>query len=69
MKMIPLKNKECVSYASQGICHICKRSLKINTMMIKNIAKLAIIVIMQVNIKVLHIAYVICNTLYQNNFL
>ena len=58
MKMIPLKNKKRLSYANQEICHICKRSLKIKTLMIKNTAKLAIIVIIQVNIKVLHIVYV-----------
>ena len=36
-----------------------KKKLKINILQIKNIVKLEIIVIMQENIKVLHIAYVI----------
>ena len=36
-----------------------KKSLKINMLKIKNTAKLGIIVIIQVNIEVLHIAYVI----------
>ena len=36
-----------------------KKSLKINMLMVKNIVKLEIIVIMQVNIGVLHIVYAI----------
>ena len=36
-----------------------KKKLKINILKIKNIVKLEVIVIMQENIKVLHIAYVI----------
>ena len=36
-----------------------KKSLKIDTLKIKNIVKLGSIVIIQVNIEVLHMAYVI----------
>ena len=38
-----------------------KKSLKVNLLRIKDIAKLEIIFIIQVNIKVLHIAYIILN--------
>ena len=38
---------------------ICTKSLKINMLKIKNIVNLEIIVIIQVNKEVLHIAYVI----------
>ena len=49
-KITPLTNKEPETCASQEICHICeKKSLKKNTLIIKNIIKLGIIVIIQVN--------------------
>ena len=49
------------SYQNAKICYICKtlKKLKINVLKIENIIKLERIVIIQVNIGVLHIAYVI----------
>ena len=41
-----------------------KKKLKINIWKIKNIVKIRIIVIIQTNIEVLHIAYVIKNIVY-----
>ena len=43
----------------QTFAIIVKNNLKINMLTIKNIVKLATIVIMQVNIEVTHIAHVI----------
>ena len=49
-KKISLTNKEYKSYLNQTNCHIYKKKgLKINTLMIKNIVELEIIVITQVN--------------------
>ena len=45
-----------------------KKRLKINMLKIKNIVKLEIIVIIQANIEVLHIAYVIYNIVHLNKF-
>ena len=39
--------------------YICKKNLKVNMLKMKNIVKLETLVIIQVNIEVLHIAYVI----------
>ena len=41
-----------------------KRSLKINMLKIKNFVMLEINIIMQVNIELLHIAYVVQNIVY-----
>ena len=50
------------SYFNQTNCHICKkRSLLVNTLLIKIIVKLGTTVITQVNAEVLHVAYVIWN--------
>ena len=46
-----------------------KKNLKINISKIKNILNLEIIVIIQENIKVLRIAYVIYNIVYLKEFL
>ena len=46
------------------VCYICKKNLKINMWKIKTIVKLEIIVIIQGNIELLHIAYVIQNIVY-----
>ena len=54
-----LTNEQQETYENTKICYICKKRLKMNVLKIKNIAKLQIIVIIQVNIEVLHIAYVI----------
>ena len=45
------------SYKNGKVCYICKEKLKINMCKIKNIVKLEIIVIIQGNIEILHIAY------------
>ena len=58
--MIPFTNKEYESYLNH---------LKINTLTIKNIVELEIIVIIQVNRQVLHKAYVIQNIVYLKKFL
>ena len=39
-KMIPLTSKDYESYHNQANCHIWKKSLKINTLLIKIIVKL-----------------------------
>ena len=41
-----------------------EKSLKINLVRINNIIKIKVIVILQVNIEVLHLAYVIQNIVY-----
>ena len=56
-QMIPLTSKELESYASQET--FAKNSLKTSTLMLKNIKKLEIIFMIQVNAMVLHIAYII----------
>ena len=57
--MIPLTKEEYESYLNQTSCNIYKKITNINTPMIKNIIELEIIVIIQVNIEVLLIVYVI----------
>ena len=57
MKLLTKEQQE--SYENAKIWYICKENLKINIWKIKNIIKLEIIVIIQWNIEVLHIAYVI----------
>ena len=46
-----------------------KKNLKLNMLMIKNSIKLRTILIIQGNIKLLHIAYVIQSIMYQKKFL
>ena len=58
-KMILLTNQQHESYEKTKFCYICKKSLNINTPMIKIIVKLKIIVIILINTEVLYIAYVI----------
>ena len=53
-----LINEQQKSYDNEKICYICKENLE-NKCNMKNIVKLKIIVIIQRNIKVLRIAYVI----------
>ena len=48
-KMISLTEKELESYASQENCHICKEIFKEEELMMKNIVKLEISVIIQLN--------------------
>ena len=67
--MILLTNKDYESYINQTSCQICKKSLKINTLLIKVLVKLGTIVNIQVNTEVLHIAYVIWNIVYLKTFL
>ena len=57
MKLLTKEQEE--PYENAKICYIVNKSLKINTLKIKTVVKLEIIVIRQENIKVLHIAYVI----------
>ena len=57
IKLITKEQEE--SYENNKICYICKKKLKINIWKIKNIEKLEIIVIIQENIEVLCIVYVI----------
>ena len=58
-KMLPLSKEEFESYLNQINYHTIKKNSNINTLMIKIIANLRIIAIIQVNTKVLHTAYVI----------
>ena len=58
LKMKLLTNEQKESYENTKKCYICK-SLKINILKIKNIIMLQIIVIIQVNIVLLQITYVI----------
>ena len=62
MAMISFKkkiNEQQESYKNAKICYNANKNLKINMVKIKNFVKLGTIVIMQRNIEVLHIAYVI----------
>ena len=54
-KMIPLTNEKQESHKKTTISYNCKKILKINTLMIKNINQLGITGIIQVNTEVLHI--------------
>ena len=53
-KMIQLTNEDYESYLNQTNCHINKKGLKINTLMIKNIIELETTAIIVVNIEVLY---------------
>ena len=64
MKKLYSKNKQQGSSENLKFCYICREKLKINMLNIKNIAKLGTNVIMQVNIELLHIEYVIWNIVY-----
>ena len=57
-KIIPLTSKEYGSYLKQTVA-FPKISFKTNALLIKIMVKLRTIVILQVNIEVLHLAYVI----------
>ena len=54
-----LTHEQQESYENSKMCYDCKESLKINMLKIKNIIKLEIIIIIQVNIEVLLTVYVI----------
>ena len=57
MKLLTKEQQE--SYENAKICYICKEKFENKYLKDKNIVKLEIIVIIQGNIEVLHIAYVI----------
>ena len=57
MKIINFKNKNFIKMHKFTI--FVKKSLKINTLKLKSIVKLEILVIIEVNTEVLHIVYVI----------
>ena len=57
VKLLTKEQQE--SYANAKICYISKEKLEYKYVKEKNIVKLEIIVIIQGNIEVLHIAYVI----------
>ena len=59
MKLLTIEQQK--SDENAKMCYICRETFnsKINMLKISKIAKLATIVIMQVSIEVLHIAYVI----------
>ena len=57
MKLLTKEQQE--SYENAKVCYICKKSFENKYLKIKNIVKLEIIVIIQENIEVLRIAYVI----------
>ena len=57
MKLLTKGQKE--SFENEKICHICKVKFENKYLKDTNTVKLEIIVIMQENIKVLHIAYMI----------
>ena len=64
-----LSKQQEVSYKRTKIGYISGNSLKINMLMIKHIVKIHIIVITQVNIKVMHTAFVIQNIVYLKKLL
>ena len=57
MKLLTKEQQE--SYENAKICYICKENLKINIWKKKSMVKLEIIAIIQGNVEVLCIAYVI----------
>ena len=66
MKVINFKKKvklltkeQQKSYENAKISYICKKKLKINMQKVKNILKLETIIIIQQNLEVLRITYVI----------
>ena len=64
-----LRNEQRESYENAKICYICKEKFEDKYAKDKNIIKLEILVIIQVNIEVLHIAYKIEHVVYQNKLL
>ena len=58
-KMQSLTKKLQKSYENAKICYICKKNVKINMLKIKNVIKLDTIIIIQGNIEVLRMSYVI----------
>ena len=54
-----LTKNQRISYLNPKICYICKTKFEDKSAKDKNIVKLGTIVIMQWNIEMLHIAYVI----------
>ena len=69
MEMSSFKKKRMKSLRMQISVIFVKKNFKINMVKIKNIVKLETIVIMQVNIDVLHIVYVIQSLVYLKIFL
>ena len=57
MKLLTKGQQE--SFENAKVCHICKEKFENKYLKDTNTVKLEIIVIMQENIKVLHIAYMI----------
>ena len=57
MKLLTKEQQE--SFENAKICHICKEKFENKYLKDTNTVKLKIIVIVQENIKVLHIAYMI----------
>ena len=57
MKLLTKEQQE--SFENAKICHICKEKFENKYLKDTNTVKLEIIVIVQENIKVLHIAYMI----------
>ena len=57
MKLLTKEQQE--SYENAKICYICKENFEDNYDKIKNIVKLGTIAIIQVNIEMRHIGYVI----------
>ena len=64
-KIIPLTNEHKVSNQKTKTCYICLKRSDKNPLMTKTIVNLKIIVIILVNTKLLHIAYVIWNIIYK----
>ena len=67
MKLLTKEQQE--SYENAKICYICKEKFENKYVKDKNIGKLEIILILQGNIKVLGIVYVIHNIVYLKKFL
>ena len=57
--MIPLTKEELKSNQDAKVCYICKKEFYRSSLKIKIIQKLQIIAIIQVNIEVQHIVFVI----------
>ena len=57
--MIPLTKEELKSHQDAKVCYICKKEFYRSSLKIKIIQKLQIIAIIQVNIEVQHIVFVI----------
>ena len=69
MEIINFLKNEVINKRAAGIYIFVKKGLKINMRKIKNIEKLGTIVIIQVNIVLLYIAYVIQSIVYLKKFL